>query len=238
MIDIVYKYCDVDKWTIENLENNQLYFGEVRNFNDPYELEFDFKVSAEIYSDFLKLMYGDRYNEIVDSGKNKKEILDYTRYHLITESLKQARITCFSSVYDSIIMWGHYSNKNSGICIGYRTEDIIFNVLDKVKYSKQLPILNFNSVDDLKKLSIDKKFVSVLTTKYNGWKYENEYRLLDVSGEGKYKLIPGSIKEVYFGLFCNKEKEISIRKKLENQNVEYFRAKINTETYKLEFYRV
>lgn len=135
-------------------------------------------------------------------------------------------------------MWGHYANSHKGICIEYKTSDPIFSLIEKVSYKSEIPKLEINSLGDLNREELTKQFIKIFSTKEANWKYENEFRLFDITGTGIYKLIPNSISSIYMGLFCSGEDEEKIRKALLNQKIRYYRTKLNAAEYKIEFYVV
>lgn len=203
MIKKLFKYCPVNDYTIENLERNQLYFNYAKYLNDPYEGAFDFEIETlDLAHELLKVFYEYRYDELIKSGESLNVLLDNTRFYMMTQFLREMRLTCFSSSNDSLLMWGHYAKCHHGICIEYKTRDPIFIAVDKVRYTDELPKLKINGVNDLKHENLTQQFIKNMTTKEVHWSYENEFRLFDITGRGIYKLMPESISSIYMGLFC------------------------------------
>ena len=89
------------------------------------------------------------------------------------ELSKNRGLLCFSKNWRNPVQWAHYSDKHKGICIGFDVPDIH---LVKVGYvSKRI---NPPKV-------IDEPFMlKLLSTKFNHWRYEQEYRVF-VSLEDK-----------------------------------------------------
>jgi len=81
-------------------------------------------------------------------------------------------ISCFSSRYDSILMWSHYAENHRGICIGYDVNkyiDLIYPVSYQEDYSNNCS-KNVNDVGysaDCAKLIKSKE-----------WSYEQEWRII------------------------------------------------------------
>jgi hypothetical protein len=239
MLKKLYKYCAVNDYTIENLERNQLYFNYAKNLNDPYEGAFDFEIKTQTLTyELLKVFYEHRYEELIESGESLNILLDHTRFSMMTQFLHEMRLTCFSSSNNSLLMWGHYANRHHGICIEYGTNDPIFFAVDKVRYTNEIPKFKINTLKDIKHENLTQQFINSMSTKEIHWNYEDEFRLFDITGTGIYKLMPGSISSIYMGLFCSMEDEKRIRKALFNQSVRYYRTKLNTTKYKVEFYEV
>jgi hypothetical protein len=239
MVKKLYKYSSVNDNTIENLERNQLYFNYAKFLNDPYEGAFDFQIRTKSLAyELLKVFYEHRYEVLIESGESLNILLDHTRFSMMTQFLHKMRLTCFSSSNNSLLMWGHYANSHHGICIEYDTKDPIFIAADRVRYTNEIPKLKINATSDLNHESLTFQFINNMSTKEIHWNYEKEYRLFDITGTGVYKLMTGSISAVYMGLFCSIEEEKRIREALLNQNVRYYRTKLNTTKYKIDFYEV
>lgn len=97
-------------------------------------------------------------------------------------------ITCFANSFDNILMWSHYANKHTGICVEYDFTSLpltcnIIKTLFPVEYTAKrqcLPILI--SYNDKNKLKINDlnpttfQIVKNLITKSDIWSYEKEWR--------------------------------------------------------------
>lgn len=132
------------------------------------------------------------------------------------------RISCFSTVNDSMLLWSHYANSHKGICIGYRiTEEYIKSKLlhfDEVIYQNHNKIFK----DDSKMKSILNELFFI---KNEAWDYENEYRMVGYKLEDDLIETP-EIASITFGLNCTVEDREAI--------LEIFANKIN----KIKFYEV
>lgn len=91
---------------------------------------------------------------------------------------KSKGVLCFSKTWTNPVQWSHYANNHKGICLGF---DVPEENLYKVNYVKER--LSHNG-------EIDKSFmIKSLTTKFNHWSYEEEYRAflpLDEEEDGMY----------------------------------------------------
>ena len=92
-------------------------------------------------------------------------------------------IICFSKSSYSPVQWAHYSERNTGLCLGF---DIREDLLMDVKYlDERVKGVSFPT---------DPRFTErwmrdVLSTKYSAWKYEDEARCfarLEVEENGLY----------------------------------------------------
>src|SRR5690606_12298832 len=87
----------------------------------------------------------------------------------------------FTRLPKSIVMWSHYANQHSGLCFMFeRAKDdtgaLIAPTL--MKYVEDYPVVNWLRDDH------DEALGAMLTHKYIGWEYEQEWRLF-VPGRAK-----------------------------------------------------
>lgn len=120
---------------------------------------------------------------------NKNENEDWLK-ELVENKLKDVKkktlIGCFSKVNDSILMWAHYADSFSGVCIEYEVENKSFK---EVTYSDKVPILK--ECDGIQygfagkllrsiksdELGADKMF-DYYFVKSKEWEYEQEVRVV------------------------------------------------------------
>lgn len=82
-------------------------------------------------------------------------------------------LVCFSKSWGSPLMWGHYAEKHTGICLGFDVPD---KFLEPVIYSKGLLKISIDQNTGEPKLT-EQFMKRLLLTKFSDWKYENEMRL-------------------------------------------------------------
>ncbi len=120
-------------------------------------------------------------------------------------------ILCFSRTKKNPVLWSHYADKHKGMCLGFDVRD---KTLEEVKYTSRR--LVFKSERDLTKGTA----IKLLSTKYQGWSYENEIRsFLDLDEKDKRNGLYFAdfsdgikLKEVLVGPECKvKKKEIMAR---------------------------
>jgi len=102
-------------------------------------------------------------------------------------------ILCFSRNWSNPVQWSHYADHHRGICLGF---EIPNHLLAKVKYLNQRIVF---------KSDIDEEMmVRILTSKFNHWRYEKEYRLfVDLDPDEEQN-------GFYFSDFSNELKLISV----------------------------
>ena len=153
-----YKYRAINKYSLETLENNTVYFSRYTDFNDPFELSTPFPNLAKMYTRASKELdllheknifstteYARLKNVCENIIKNGNPALDNTHKH-IRERLSMVGIYSLSKVEDEILMWSHYADNHKGFCIG-------FDNLHKNTNPQTKPFLvnyrtNFTDLDD------------------------------------------------------------------------------------------
>ena len=119
-------------------------------------------------------------------------------------ALEKYRVFSLAGNCESILLWSHYAEAHTGICLGFATDNHEFGEAIEVIYAKDLPTLDFferGNEANLKAMAL---------TKSDEWKYEHEFRMVSqeptIHGlpmviDHKYKFSPEHLVEVVMG--CN-----------------------------------
>lgn len=196
---LLYKFCSLrDKYTWENLINHQLWFSNPNDFNDPYDckpniLDTEFRLTSD-----TKIHFHEKDRELIyPCIQGQLHISCDIQEQIALELLNSYRICCFSSRYDSILMWSHYAEYHKGICLVFNTCND-FNFFSNCK--------NINYTKKRSKYSIGNHNEKVLLNKYVDWNYENEYRIIksqqDVLSNSNSQIFvytPKALMEIIFG---------------------------------------
>ena len=179
----LYKYCsfDVERNSINNLKKSQIHANTANNFNDPFDSMYSIDIKL-LLDEALERKFGkdkcivlkEKYLKNNDNGldnieKALADLLNNSKDSIRTKTW----VTCFSEVYDSILMWSHYSNCHKGFCIKYdfkNCED--FTLLSPVLYGDKL--YDINKHNDFN----GKGFEFCTLLKSDEWKYEQEWRFV------------------------------------------------------------
>ncbi|AKJ39864.1 DUF2971 domain-containing protein [Methanosarcina barkeri] len=221
----IYKYCSLGKeynekdFLYENLEKNQLYFNDSRNFNDP----FDSKLKA--YAEGSIGEWSAYFNKHSKYQKSNDEFLNLNPNNI---SFSEKEMTdlfdqiigfltcCFCEENNNILMWSHYANSHFGVCLSFRVKEnpnsefgkyelklnSKYESLIEVKYdlTKDYP-KSFNILDEEDKLRLSQ----FLINKSKCWKYEKEHRIIlfgdDATNINKFE--KEDLEGVIFGLNTN-----------------------------------
>jgi len=118
-------------------------------------------------------------------------------------------VFCLSETHDNLLMWSHYAQNHTGVVIKFLAlaeVDAPTIVAQPVRYSRQVPQLDFAALmDDFEKMP--KEIINVVTlTKSEVWAYEKEWRIISGLRDKtqSYEILPYAPEEVgtvYLG--CN-----------------------------------
>ena len=77
------------------------------------------------------------------------------------------------------MLWSHYADKHKGICFGFDVPD---EMLVRVNYAGKKLVVDIEKLLDENALN-EKTMLKIMTTKFEDWIYENEYRVFVNLGE-------------------------------------------------------
>ncbi len=153
-------YLTGAQFALSNLALRRIKISRFEDLNDPFEL--------------LGVDVGDKERRAAFRATKEK----------INES---KGLICFSKSWSNPLIWGHYAEKHTGVCLGFDVPDPL---LAPVIYAKRL--LKIENDPKTKKPKPTEKVVNqLLRTKFFDWKYEDEMRLFvqldhDTVESGKY----------------------------------------------------
>ena len=170
---MVYKFTSA-KWAKVAVHDMRLKLSIFSKLNDPFELSgFNLRDPA------MRAFHARQHKKITDE------------YGMIS----------FSEDYRSPLMWSHYAEQHTGVCLGFEVPD---NDLYKVRYRKDRFKLDGKAV--LAKRDLE----NLITVKYSEWKYERERRILSTLrnaikiGDKYYEPFGArlQLKEILLGFDC------------------------------------
>ncbi|MEW8383993.1 MAG: DUF2971 domain-containing protein [Candidatus Thiodiazotropha sp.] len=220
----MYKYRSInisDKKSIDKIREiivwNEVWLSSPHNFNDPFDMRarfiFDGTIKDKIktakqLAKLRDLNYKQTKvlvsNVVRETDEDARAYVEKSYY----KQMKNMGVASFTGDPKSVLMWSHYSHNHTGICIQYEVvRDFTFiSNLGEVKYYPDYPVFNWIN-------STPQKLHNILLHKYEGWKYEKEYRMVLIDRADKpYKLNNRAITGIIFG--CKASDEI-IKKVLE-----------------------
>ncbi len=260
-IPIVYKYRP--KLPIEQvhrlIETGEIFFSRADSFNDPFDtaLTYNFEGLNTILAE--KWIQHAAKRQMPNASEMEQTKFAITRLaeirndptyqrkmekDSIEKNYRKFGICCLSAVNDDILMWAHYAQSHTGLCIGFNVNRLWMIAqqlvgsnelleLMKVTYSNSKLQINFFEAmlsDDFEHVS---KFVS---TKSVHWQYEKEYRLVFWHHPNStFQFGADIVQEVIFGCKFPSPERASLIKSWghHNPNISFFQATIDSLEFKL-----
>ena len=189
----IYRYQPDSENRRESLANDKIWLCSPDEYNDPYDCEFRFSDTSVEAAAHKRI-------EKSYKGVNQQMLtLGYTgASHLVKQALSKIRgwrqlykVCCFSEDPNSMLMWGHYSANHRGFCIEYDLEDPKAEQFRRRLYPVVYSDLPYNLTpwaESLVNGSLDfnpESPILGLIHKFEGWEYEREWRVLEVSNDVK-----------------------------------------------------
>lgn len=251
-IQHLYKYGCINKLCEERTEKlfttPTLWFPSPADLNDPFECRpwisgdgTPDQVMAFLVRMFRRnLPYSDeetvRANAAacyLEGRYRHPEIWNQVRAGWVSTLEKSVGLYCLSEVNDEILMWSHYADEHRGYCLIFDASDSTptFGTAQPVTYSKDLPAIDVFS--DPPHAVANK----ALLTKYDGWSYEKEWRIVDHdTGPGSHNYSVELLSGVILGARMPTEDRAKIRKWLRQREheVQLYEAIQSDRHFKLE----
>lgn len=237
----LFKYVKIDDHFYNSILQNYLWFTDPSNFNDPYDCNLILPIKKYAKEDWIKyFQYAKDINKLNEFSANQinNAINEYTTnpksaqelVNSVTEYyVKNTRICCLSRRDDVMLLWSHYDNSHSGICLkfDFNFDDKFFSFPLQVNYSEHIPDFDFiNDYINLNDFGVIANYVQkayiegdlssyeilnkgkihfLFGTKSLDWSHENEVRLINFDGsmEQNISYKKECLTEVIFGYKTN-----------------------------------
>lgn len=246
----LYKYESFSIQSLLNLKRQTIYFAPPSGFNDPYDCALKAQIAeptdSEIQS-LRKVYLAQDWPDHLKARFEKIPIEELKPYlyraareaseQVIEKFIQSRGVSCFSEVNDELLMWAHYSDKYTGFCLEFSTNNELFEKARKVDYVQKMPKLN------IKNIYVDgqrDEVINLFCTKAKSWDYEKEWRVIHGEACTAYTYPTDILSGVYFGPNMSFEAIEIICLVLigQNPNVKFYRGKRSDVTFKVEFEEV
>jgi hypothetical protein len=151
----------------------------------------------------------------------------------IRENKAQIGICSFSEVHDHELMWAHYADQFSGICIGYNFSKLLSHLPGDVSfvrmyYNEKVPLVRQRDADpsDLARM--------ILSYKNHRWLYEREWRMFARLGKARY-CDTSCVTRVYLGSRITTDHRVQITERMNKIKIPIHEMSIDK--YSLTFER-
>lgn len=253
MNDVVYKFRDfTNPLHRDILYHNEIFFAPIDSFNDPFDCGIipDYerlknREQWEIFVNNINLSEQDvvKLNDKYD--KDPEEVINNYKTLYLHQQRDTTGIFSCSKIWDSVLMWSHYSNNHKGFAVGLDSNlmwvklgDYI-SAANSVHYPEddKMPSLN-PSANDFK-TTISNKMIE-LFYKSKFWCYEEEFRFISISKEkikdhDRVVKIPDEVfAEVILGLNFPHSQQSKLEDICKSKNIPLYRCKKIDGTFKLK----
>lgn len=140
---------------------------------------------------FIKIMEAGIKTSFAELDKNINQTHQITREHLAT-----TKILCLTDSPTNQLMWAYYADSNRGVVLRFQDEpgeSSPYQMAKQMSYMADIPMLfEENELSDflagLVTFDTAKRIHSLIYTKSDAWKHENEWRIF--AGDGRNKFSP------------------------------------------------
>jgi len=173
------------------LLESRLWLSSPRDFNDPFDM------TARVIFEGAPHELHQRFKQLIadKSGlprKQRKEVLkNFTERKreewrgaaekALTKNMSETGICSFAGDPRSVLMWSHYGNHHTGVCLQFeiaRDPKILLEAVP-LKYVENYPVFNWVKDTGL-------QMRDLLLHKFKDWKYEGEWRIIRPNGARSY----------------------------------------------------
>jgi hypothetical protein len=228
--DYLFKYMPLrdpsdqtrDKRLAALLTNSQLWFSSPADFNDPMDCKPRFRfdggtpqkieefrrtaIAAMVQHDCPNATLEERRARVLEYVKMYPTVDEafFERAHTVLSADLQrlVGVLCLSECERDPVMFYHYGDKHRGMCLKFRS-GAFFEHAEPVEYSADFPVIDFFDERDH-----EAQFKRIFLTKYDGWKYEREHRVVNFTQDpdGRLTDYPSELLEgVIFGYLMPQE---------------------------------
>ena len=186
---------------------------------------------------------------LIELEKVTVEVRDKTYIPFLQDFLSKLTVVCFSaSGWDNQLMWSHYANSYSGICVEYDFQEMkkFIGFMYPVEYCEQRPTLMLKDLGitkfetdesgNLKTEEVDMGAIfSYMLAKNKCWAYEEEWRIIN-TGEKPYTPIfieTPFIRSITLGLNLDEMCKCLIWDICQEKGIECYQLSLNPGDYVL-----
>lgn len=242
-IDHLYKYGRLNEHSEDLFSTARIWCSPPSQLNDPFECRPYVTFEGSKQQILERILRMDQLpeedaeakaEEIFQNGQwRDPDVVNKARKDLLKALETKIGIYCLSRVQDSILMWSHYASDHKGYCLEFEATNHteVFGEARPIRYSDAYPII---SCFDTPK---EKQSELALLTKYKGWAYEQEWRIIDhENGPGFREYPPELLKSVVFGLRMPEGDKAKIREWIgrRGHTVQFYQAERNEDRFSIE----
>lgn len=202
---VLYKYRDIDEYSLNILRKCEVYLPSATKLNDPFDcgivqtttfnqkniatlsgpdlidyLEYYFDSNNVIFDTHLeKLQFIQKFIHYNEEAKKDDKLL--TKVHEKSKQIAEHHrnntgVYSLSSNPLSSVMWAHYANNHEGFCVGFDPTDL----QNALKGFYPFKVIYNDEIPTLELTDdTETKSRKSLGTKFKEWSFESEYRIVN-----------------------------------------------------------
>ncbi|MBR2277903.1 MAG: DUF2971 domain-containing protein [Eubacterium sp.] len=184
------------------------------------------------FRDQVMLNKNTSYQDFFDyaEGFLPKEYITYLYFQCLQEGFSDksvwgtARVSCFSEIKDSLLMWAYYGNNHKGVCLEFKpnTNNRCFQFCQKVQYTPNF----FSNKDDN----------GLYFRKSTEWQHEQEWRMV-LESHMEY-FTSTFVDAIYIGVRTPKKEVNDLVKIAVDKKIDVYKTIPDTSMYKLNFTKI
>lgn len=191
-------------------------------------------------------LYG--YTEEADKINSVYEQLDQMVKQMHLKLGEVIGITCFSETPKNMLMWSHYANKHTGICVEYDFSRLFSTaantLLFPVTYTNKRPLFPIDKLD----IGIDGKvkdgqtlpaeaipeIIKALTVKSKVWEYEREWRHIAFTKDAPDRLVKlPIISKIILGINISPEDKEKVIELARRKHIPVYTTRLKADKYEM-----
>ena len=143
-------------------------------------------------------------------------------------------IGCFTTNYNSILMWTHYSNSHKGFQVKVKISNKFSSDIQKVNYTYKKPLRTIEELYKSTEENVIENYRREFYTKAKEWQYEDEYRLISNNiADNKFR--DAEIVEITMGYNMSKDDKYRLAKYCKEHNISLKKTVVRAQSYGVEY---
>ena len=247
--DYLYKYCSYTT-AHQMIENESIRFATRSHFNDPFDIA---PVMSKMKKREILAYYDEMAQTFKQSGLSKSKLKEKLKGNdpALIERMKKIddnlldrfKITCLSENSNHILMWSHYADGHKGVCLQFKDVKQCLNAGEITMHYERVNYVPCDKRPTLKPLSTAPvPLIKTLSTKYNMWEYEKEWRIIahsDIfkSSEVYIKMLKPFLTGCVFGIGMSEADKVAFKQLCQKKgfNIKFEQARMHKTKYALVY---
>lgn len=221
-----YSFRGISDYAINEITNDKISLAHPRMFNDPLDTILVWWLENEIKQ-------GEKSEQEMNFRLLMKKASEHIKLRCLVGSkyLEDGKWQTRKVEDLSVLMWAHYANSHTGMCIEYNFDRKFFKTSTLDNEEELIMIIPIEYVSKIDINTDVLSFKKALFTKSDFWKYENEMRLCayNVRESNEFPEIDckGAIKAVYLGAKCSDVNRRKVEKAIGDKDIPLFKMELD-----------